>query len=294
MKIQDVCNELQLTKKAIYYYEKQGLLHVKKDINGYRIFTQDDVKRLNEIILYRKWNISIQDIKKILDLSLDEKKLFLKTIYDAKRKELSFQQESLNQLLIFIENEDCVDMNKQVDYQNILQTIEDNVPGILGWLFCSHFAPFLHISITTQKQQDAYTRILRFFDDVDFKLPLTYRLLYVLQNKDKKKIEETWQNIDEYKKNLLQDEEVYDEMKRLCEKNYELSKKWWYKILNYPQRQMKIRLRDVGYYDVLIPAMKDLSLEYKEYYDRWINLNDKVCQDLGLYYDSKFRLRKKL
>ena len=44
MKIQEVCQQLNTTKKAIYYYEKQGLIKVTKQENGYRDFTEDDNK----------------------------------------------------------------------------------------------------------------------------------------------------------------------------------------------------------------------------------------------------------
>lgn len=64
MKINDVCNETGLTKKAVCYYENQGLIKPKKNMNGYRDYTLEDVRLLNEIFLYRKLDISIKDIKK--------------------------------------------------------------------------------------------------------------------------------------------------------------------------------------------------------------------------------------
>lgn len=53
MKIQEVCSQCHVTKKAIYYYEKQQLLHVYKNQNGYREFSDEDVQRLKEIMMYR-------------------------------------------------------------------------------------------------------------------------------------------------------------------------------------------------------------------------------------------------
>ena len=78
MKIQEVCSQCHVTKKAIYYYEKQQLLHVYKNQNGYREFNDEDIQRLKEIVMYRSWSISIADIRYLLDLDIDKKKIQLK------------------------------------------------------------------------------------------------------------------------------------------------------------------------------------------------------------------------
>lgn len=294
MRIQEVCHQLQLTKKAIYYYEKQGLLHIKKDNNGYRCFTQEDIERLNEIIVYRKWDISILDIRSFIDLPIAEKRSYLKRIYDDEQKKCHIKQEQLKQWLSFIENEEesFANINQQLDYQSLLQALENHIPGIYGYFLICHFEPYLHISMTSLKQKAAYQKILCFLDDFHIKLPLVYRLCYWFQ-KDHSQFKQSWDTIDDYKKELLRDENAYQKMKELCEKNVKMSKKWWYRLLNYPQRVMKIRLRDAGYYDIFIPAMMELSHDYKLYYQQWLSLNQRVCQELGIYYDSKFRLQKK-
>ena len=49
-------------------------------------------------------------------------------------------------------------------------------------------------------------------------------------------------------------------------------------------------LRDQGYYDIFIPNMKELSPDYKKYQDALVAVNDRICKDLNLYYDSNFNL----
>ena len=109
MKIQEVCSQCHVTKKAIYYYEKQQLLHVYKNQNGYREFSDEDVQRLKEIMMYRSWSISIADIRCLLDLDANQKKEYLQQIYTQRQKELSYQQESLKQLHCFIESDNIED-----------------------------------------------------------------------------------------------------------------------------------------------------------------------------------------
>ena len=67
MTINESAKELNITKRAIKYYEEQGLLKVAKDSNGYRNYTKQDVETLRMISIYRKLGISISDIKKLLE-----------------------------------------------------------------------------------------------------------------------------------------------------------------------------------------------------------------------------------
>ena len=46
MLINEVCKKCSLTKKAIEYYEEQGLTHPQIMENDYRAFSEDDVIQL--------------------------------------------------------------------------------------------------------------------------------------------------------------------------------------------------------------------------------------------------------
>ena len=63
MLLNEIAKEVGMTKRAIKYYEEKGLLSIKKDDNGYRNYTQEDVETLKKISIYRKLGISIDDIK---------------------------------------------------------------------------------------------------------------------------------------------------------------------------------------------------------------------------------------
>lgn len=40
----------------------------------------------------------------------------------------------------------------------------------------------------------------------------------------------------------------------------------------------------------ILTNMMALSPEYKAYHDALDKINQRICEDLGLYYDSKFQL----
>lgn len=103
MQINEVVQKVDLSKRAVKYYEEQGLLTVEKDTNGYRNYSEDNIVTLKKISVYRKLGIGIKDIKKLQD---GNNKEILENIYRDKERELEKQNEELNALRIFIQQGD--------------------------------------------------------------------------------------------------------------------------------------------------------------------------------------------
>lgn len=66
MHIQEVSQQLNLSKKAIMIYEQKRLIHPQKDAHGYRVYQQKDIERLVQIKCLRQLDFSISQIKDIL------------------------------------------------------------------------------------------------------------------------------------------------------------------------------------------------------------------------------------
>ena len=90
MKIKQVEELVGITKKNIRFYEEQGLLNVERAENGYREYHKEDIARLQEIKLFRKMDISIEEMK-----SLFEKKKSLQICLEQHLKELEHRKEGL-------------------------------------------------------------------------------------------------------------------------------------------------------------------------------------------------------
>lgn len=74
MLINEVEHIVGLSKKAIRYYEELGLLHPKrKKENDYRIYGDEDIKKLKFLKFLRELDVPIRDLK-----LLEENKLSLK------------------------------------------------------------------------------------------------------------------------------------------------------------------------------------------------------------------------
>lgn len=74
MKTKEVEEKLGLTKYTLRYYEKEGIIHPDKDDNGYRNYSDEDIQILHLVKFLRNLEISMDDIKGILngELSFQE------------------------------------------------------------------------------------------------------------------------------------------------------------------------------------------------------------------------------
>lgn len=70
MKTKEIERMLGTTKQTLIYYEKEGMIHPKRDENNYRNYTQKDIDIIKLILLLRSMDISIDDIKFVLNNQL--------------------------------------------------------------------------------------------------------------------------------------------------------------------------------------------------------------------------------
>ena len=123
MKIKQVEELVGITRKNIRFYEDQGLLNVERAENGYREYHQEDVIRLQEIKLFRKMDISIEEMKLLF-----EKKKSLQICLEQHLKELEHRKEGLLKMQDMCERlilehrsleslnaEDCLDEIEQME-----------------------------------------------------------------------------------------------------------------------------------------------------------------------------------
>lgn len=68
MKIKDVSTEYNITARTLRYYEDSGLVDsIRNDDVAYRMYDEKAIRRIEQILILRKLNISIKDIKHIFD-----------------------------------------------------------------------------------------------------------------------------------------------------------------------------------------------------------------------------------
>ena len=292
MQINEVTQQVDLSKRAIKYYEEQGLLTVKKDSNGYRNYTEENLTTLKEIAVYRKLGINISDIKQLLkskDIQL------LETIYKQKASDLHVQQKQLEALRSYIQDHNVDRIYESVDYQTIAQALQDMIPGFYGYYFMNHFMPYLQIPITTKEQRIAYENIIQFWDNTTIRIPFFMKLMNFIFYRftPKASMEQMVSRMEsQIQQYLNPSEEEYKKLKEQTIRNVKLKNSLFYKYhpIFISQRKFMKQLQKQGYNDIFIPNMVALSPKYKEYHDALMNINNRICNDLGLFYDSNYNL----
>lgn len=284
MLLNEIARKVKMTKRAIKYYEEKQLLAVKKDRNGYRNYSEEDVEILKKISIYRKLGIKISDIRKLLN---SNDKSILERIYQEKIAEYQLKENELKALRNFIDNDD-LKVEELLDYQTINEAIESLIPGAWSEYFKSHFQPFLNVKIETLEQKQALERLLIYCDNTTIKVPYLMKLGFKLAGgiiKDRRSVAE----LIAYYRDM--DKESYDKLKQTVLKGAKLKSG----ILKYhpayiAQRKMLKELQNKGYNDIFIPNLKQLSPPYREYKDALDKVNEQICQELGLYYDANYNL----
>ncbi|WP_438588625.1 MerR family transcriptional regulator [Dubosiella newyorkensis] len=286
MLLNEIVKEVGMTKRAIKYYEEKGLLSVKKDDNGYRNYTKENVEILKKISIYRKLGIGIDDVKKLLETG--DKKILL-NIYHQKLQEMQTEKSELEALKEFIDDGDPDKANELLDYETIENAIESMLPEE-KWAdyLISHFKPFLNVRIKTSEQKQALKNLLEYCDETTLKIPFMMRLGTKLAGGIINETRTADEMIAFYRD---MSEEEYERLKDGVLKGAKLKSG----ILKYypayiAQRKMMKEFQNKGYNDIFIPNLMILSPKYGEYKSALDRVNDSICRELGLHYDSNFNL----
>lgn len=286
MLLNEVAEVVGMTKRAVKYYEEMGLLDVKKDSNGYRNYTKNDIEALRRISVYRKLGIGEKDIKRIF--SDDDNNDILRSIYQQKLNDKRLLDEELQAFRDFLNNGDTTKADACIDYQTAESAIESLLPGDWGNYFKIHFKPFLNIRISTLEQKQALKNLLSYCDNTTIKVPFLLKLGIKVsqgisfQNKSAEDMIAYYRDMNESEYIALR-----EQVKRGVKIKSGIMK---YHPVFSAQRKLQKELQNKGYNDVFIPNLMALSPLYADYKEALDSVNARICRQLGLYYDANYNL----
>lgn len=267
MLINEVCRQCSLTKKAVEYYIDQKLVQPEILENGYRSFSISDVERLKKIAILRRLGLSVHSIKEVLDVG---NQAALYKVYERKRLEIEAEKSKQALLQQLAEKDDWDYISSQLEVleksYTILQRMLNAFPGYYGKYIILHFAPYLNEPVITDEQNEAFETVVNFLDNVSIVLPadLQQYLNEVALSLDDTFFENVSANMDYAVRNT----EKYMEDNREVIKQYMLFKQSdEYRASSaYRMHELFRQLNSENGYDtVFIPAMKKLSISYREY-----------------------------
>lgn len=281
MLINEVSKLTKLTKKAIEYYTLQGLISPSILENGYRNYNAQDIEKLNKISVLRKLDISTEEIHYILN---DTTNSGLQAV--SVKKELDYKRDMLKKSILqklsqgTSYDEIRIELQSVEQSRNITDKLLDAFPGYYGRFICMHFARFLNEPIQTESQQFAYETILSFLDNLpalDIPKDLEEYLIEGTKHIGTEQISEV---LEVTKKSFQNPDKFLSDNKEMLVQYLEYKKSDEYE--NSPASKLMELMKEFnssnGYNDIFIPAMKQLSSSYAEYYRQMEVANKKLLE----------------
>jgi|GEM_PF-1918303 Predicted transcriptional regulators len=181
MRINEAMKETGLTKKAIYYYENEGLIKPQKDPdNNYRNYTENDVRTLITINILRRFDIPIKTIGDIIRNSVPMKDILKEQLVQTNRKINSLYQNKMvmNDLIMRdISEKDFTfdtlrEFNQNLDQYQVLsgyvgRELEKIFPGTLGKTFAIFYSNFLDVPLDTDEKVSAWNELIKRLDEMN-------------------------------------------------------------------------------------------------------------------------------
>lgn len=276
MLISEAARKSHTTKKAIEYYVEQQLLDLQTQKTGYRQFTEKDIEKLKKISVLRRFGLSVQEIKHILD---DPKQETIQRIIEKNKLEQK-EKETKNALFEQLaKTQDWESARSQLDILEKRKTIQekliDTFPGYYGKYIQLHFGKYLNAPILCEEQQEAFETIIAFLDQAEFKLSDDLRT--VLDEMTSQFDEQFVNNTFETMNQIIQDPKQYmKDNKEMIEQYLQIKRSEPFKRSKASQLQQQLMQfnKESGYDTIFIPAMKILSPAYKAYYDQLEKANE--------------------
>lgn len=281
MLIGEAAANTNLTKKAIEYYEEQGLISPKISHNGYRNFSENDISKLRKISILRSLDLSVTEIKEFLSDNGHGK---IQEIINRKAFEAQALKEKEKLLRGLSEKTDWDTVQEESEKlqrkNSVLMRLLNCFPGFYGQYLIVHFAPFLNDPIATPEQQKAFDTAVSFLDNLKIDIPddlhkfiyeITKEMDINFAEKMSKNLQKSVENPKKYFEENRENIELYRQMKESEE--YKTSPA--FKLNEF----FKKISTENGYYDVFLPAIKVLSPSYKAYCEKLMEADRIFAQE---------------
>jgi len=301
MKISEVTEITSLTKKAINYYEENGLISpsVNKE-NNYRDYTREDIEKLKQISVLRNFDIPVKKIREILVNPKEMEKIFTEYLNKIKTQILNMERsKDIFQLCINDINFPNSDIGKVTDDMMLLKRslsmserekegymkkeLTRIFPGFFGRYICLKYSNYLDEPIDSREKENAWIHLVKTLDD-SHELKVNKEILEsmesdeidwnlleeIIKNRDKDFYSMNKEDIQNYVDNLY-DAELTETDLKLLEQfiSYATSKD----NIKYMNDLLKLIDED----------LKVLSSKYKKFQE---NLSSVNCEMKKVYTES--------
>lgn len=298
MKISEVMEITSLTKKAINYYEENGLISpsVNKE-NNYRDYTKEDIEKLKQISVLRNFDIPVKKIREILVNPKEMEKIFTEHLNKIKAEILNMERsKDIFQLCINDINFPNTNIGKVTDDMMLLKRSLDMrerekegymkkeliriFPGFFGRYICLKYSNYLDEPIDSREKENAWIHLVKILDD-SHELKVNKK---ILENMESDKID--WNLLEEIIKNRdkdfysMNEEDIQNYVDNLYDAELtETDLKLLGQFISYASSKDNIKYMN-DLLKLIDEDLKVLSSKYKKFQE---NLSSVNCEMKKVY-----------
>jgi DNA-binding transcriptional MerR regulator len=123
--VKHLCDRFNLSRSTLLYYDSIGLLKPSgRTAGNYRIFTDDDVKRLEQICIYREVGLPLEEIKSILDAPGRKAAEILEKRLDELNREIRDRRRQQRVIIGLLQNEQLLSRIDQIDRDGFVKILK--------------------------------------------------------------------------------------------------------------------------------------------------------------------------
>lgn len=163
IKIREVSLKYDISARALKYYEDMGLIQsVKSNDYAYRMYDETNIKRLEQILILRKLNISIKDIQRIFNTAGSEVVLEVlgKKVIDID-EEVALLHELKEIVIAFICQIKQADFSKDSDVKLLYDKAKEIETQLINVEYTGNPSPVHRLFEVTEKlEEKAVSRLL--------------------------------------------------------------------------------------------------------------------------------------
>ncbi|MFD4932651.1 MerR family transcriptional regulator [Peribacillus butanolivorans] len=120
MRIGELAEMANVTKRTVDYYTNMGLLKAERSASNYRYYSVRELERLHRIEEYKRKNLSLEDIKELFNQDKEVSSVIEETGLQLKSK-LDGLNEELREVIRLIEKDEKNELllKKQISHESI-------------------------------------------------------------------------------------------------------------------------------------------------------------------------------
>lgn len=152
VKISEVSRKYDLTARTLRYYEDMGLIKSTRTSDyAYRLYDEEAIKRLEQILILRKLNISIRDIQRIFNSNQSE---VLLEVLQKKVTDIDDEVALLHELKAvvkeFIEQITTFNFNNEQDVKQLYEKVK-NLAALVNVNYEGNASPVTRLAEISRK-----------------------------------------------------------------------------------------------------------------------------------------------